>query len=703
MKLRHILMAFAAGAALLASCDELQEFIDDHQDEINDVINSEGDGSLESPYNAVAAIAEAKKLGWNSNTDYEMAGPYYIKGVVSEIKKEYQANYGTAIFSIADKEDSKTSFLAYGLLYLDNKKWQEGQTQIKVGDEVILYGQIMNYKGETPETVQNQAYLYSLNGVTENTAPDNPNTGDETDYENAPEISISEFLSLADSATVYKLTGIVKGNINATYGNFNLYEEDSDVHVYIYGVAEWDKWKDKVAEGCKVTLAGKYFPYQNASGSIVQEIKDAHILAVEEGAGPEPVETEGDGTLESPYTVNDITSLILSGNTPSEDVFIEGTISAIRFTFDANYGTATFWISADGVAHGVSEDLKSTTDPENDFLCYSVYTLGGEAWVDGYTQIAVGDDVIICGKVTNYNGLPETSSKNAYIYSLNGVIENGDPQPQQEALEVTVAEFLAAETSETQAYQLTGKIANLASTVYGNFDLVDETGSVYVYGLTASELGYGAKNDQSFATLGLAEGDTIVIIGYRYIYTNNNTGESKDEVAYAWFVEKLASGDPVQVKDPVEVTVAEFLAAPESKDQPYKLTGTVEKLENTTYGNFDLVDETGSVYVYGLTATDLGYGGSNDKSFESLGIEEGDKIIIIGYRGVYNDTDEVKFAYLVENLGQDKPQQELYGDGTLENPYLPSDAIAVASALEVGEKTEDDVYVIGYIATIKYT
>ena len=52
---------------------------------------------------------------------------------------------------------------AYRILYLGNKKYTSG-TDIKVGDEVVICGELMNYRGNTPETVSNAAYLYSLNG-----------------------------------------------------------------------------------------------------------------------------------------------------------------------------------------------------------------------------------------------------------------------------------------------------------------------------------------------------------------------------------------------------------------------------------------------------------------------------------------------------------------------------------------------------------
>ena len=111
---------------------------------------------------------------------------------------------------------------------------------------------------------------------------------------------------------------------------------------------------------------------------------------------------------------------------------------------------------------------------------------------------------------------------------------------------VTVSEFLAAAESDSQVYELVGVIGGSINTTYGNFDLTDDSGTVYVYGLTATDLGYGEKNDKSFASLDLNKGDTIKLHGYRGSYTNPNTGETKDEVVYAWFIEKIASGDSGQ-------------------------------------------------------------------------------------------------------------------------------------------------------------
>ncbi len=90
------------------------------------------------------------------------------------------------------------------------------------------------------------------------------------------------------------------------------------------------------------------------------------------------------------------------------------------------------------------------------------------------------------------------------------------------------------------------------------------------------------------------------------------------------------------------VTVAEFLAAAESAENWYRLTGTISNITNTTYGNFTLTDNTGSVTVYGLTATQKD---SNDQSFSSLNLEEGFIVTIIAHRSSYNNNPQAGGAY----------------------------------------------------------
>lgn len=97
-----------------------------------------------------------------------------------------------------------------------------------------------------------------------------------------------------------------------------------------------------------------------------------------------------------------------------------------------------------------------------------------------------------------------------------------------------------------------------------------------------------------------------------------------------------------------KVTVAEFNAAAESTDVWYQLSGTVKNLKDgDIYGNFDLEDATGSVYVYGLLAEKGGAKGEFQALAAEKGIKNGCKITIIGNRGSYKDKIEVTNAYFV--------------------------------------------------------
>ena len=96
-----------------------------------------------------------------------------------------------------------------------------------------------------------------------------------------------------------------------------------------------------------------------------------------------------------------------------------------------------------------------------------------------------------------------------------------------------------------------------------------------------------------------------------------------------------------------KITIAELLSKEVSATY-YELTGTITNVANTTYGNFTLVDETGSIYVYGLTATKVD---SNDKSFASLELNEGDIVTLIGTRADYNGNPQVGGpAYYVSHV-----------------------------------------------------
>ena len=243
------------------------------------------------------------------------------------------------------------------------------------------------------------------------------------------------------------------------------------------------------------------------------------------------------------------------------------------------------------------------------------------------------------------------------VHQLGGVLKpNADTGPKP----VTVAEFLAAEETN-QWYRLSGKVVDLYNTEYGNFDIVDETGSVLCYGLNLN----ATAGDKTFSQIGIGEGDYVTLIGRRSSYNG------EPQVGDAYYA-------------PIKVTVAEFLAAEIDDNQLYELTGTMEGPVNETYGNFDITDETGSVYVYGLTSAPI-LGQSNDKSFSQTGYAEGDKLTIVGTRGDYNGKAEVMGpAYPVRlKTGGSEPEPE-----PEPQPELTKATVAEVLAAEVS----DDVW-----------
>ena len=138
---------------------------------------AKGTGTKADPFNSVAANKAASALAAGAESEQE----YYIKGKVCEIKQAYAADdYGNASFYISDDGTTNNKFYCFHLLYLNNEKYTEGKTNIAVGDEVVVCAKIMNYMGNTPETVGNKGYLVELksNGGTTVTPSEGTLTGD---------------------------------------------------------------------------------------------------------------------------------------------------------------------------------------------------------------------------------------------------------------------------------------------------------------------------------------------------------------------------------------------------------------------------------------------------------------------------------------------------------------------------------------------
>lgn len=192
----------------------------------------------------------------------------------------------------------------------------------------------------------------------------------------------------------------------------------------------------------------------------------------------------------------------------------------------------------------------------------------------------------------------------------------------------TVAEFIAAANKSTY-YKLKGTVSKFNPT-YCSFDLTDETGTIYVYSV-ADKTAWSTVKD----------GGIVEIAGiYDYF-----ADKSKHEVVKAQFLSFTEATAPVEI---VNATVAEFIAAEKSVTKKYRVSGTITEIQNPTYGNLKLKDDTGEVLIYGVKKDK----DAANTSFSELGAEVGDKLTVVGFRDEYSGTIEMTSGYC-EKLEKD--------------------------------------------------
>lgn len=117
-----------------------------------------GTGVENDPYNVAGALSYIKTLSAEDKPEALV----YTKGVISEVVK--LGTSGSIQFKMQDK-NVNNSLLVFYCNNLGNVPFS-ALTDLKAGDEVVVCGKVVNYKGNTPEYAPG-AYLVSLNGKTE--------------------------------------------------------------------------------------------------------------------------------------------------------------------------------------------------------------------------------------------------------------------------------------------------------------------------------------------------------------------------------------------------------------------------------------------------------------------------------------------------------------------------------------------------------
>ena len=567
MKKIYYLIAMAVTAFTFTSCEDVPEPfgqpINPNAGETV-VIEPVGSGTETDPFNAAGVLEKAKTLTADQTTDEE----YYIKGYVTDPPSyttysydiSPSTKYNNATFGLADEKDGTSIFFIFRCKGLGGGDITDAEF-IKKGDLVVIKGKLSNYNGESPQTAQNAAYIVSINGQGDGDTP-TPPSGD------AKAVSVADFLAAAVNTTdFYQLTGTIKNlKEGDQYGNFDI--EDATGSVYVYGLlsekgGEKKKFQELVAakgiaNGKKITIIGNRGEFNSTA-----QVANAYFVKIEDG--------EGGGGTPTPSGDNLLTNgdfETWSGSTPDN--------------WNGAAGNATLEKSTD--AHGGSAAVLIKTNSANKRLSYKAITLKkGTYNITFYAKAVAGTAKIAPGYVAIVNGAPDSQNYkypetypevgtewtavnhsftldadtelclvimkhkstandviiDDYVLSTtdggiaDGGGEGGGDTPSGDVQTVTIAQFNAAAVSTSVWYQLTGTIKNMkedGSDLYGNFDIEDETGSVYVYGLLSEKGGEKKKFQELVAAKGIANGKKITIIG--------NRADFKDtaQVGNAYFV-----------------------------------------------------------------------------------------------------------------------------------------------------------------------
>ena len=380
-------------------------------------------------------------------------------------------------------------------------------------------------------------------------------------------ISTYKQIAAGQDGTVYRAKGTCTDIYNTEYGNWHLIDATGDLT--IYGTLDKNgatkNFKSLGIEaGDIVTVEG---PKKTYNGTV--QLTDVTVIAIEK-------------------------SLIkIESLTPAEALPKEGGVLEVALTCKGTNmevvlpDAAKSWVSVAGISSNGKEASVKFSVAANS---------------EGKRQA----DIVI---KTVSGGKDYTAQ---FTLTQDGAIINA-----------TVAEVLKAEDGLTQ-YRVSGYISKDKNSEYGNIYIKDATGEIYVYGVLDAK-----GQSKQWNNMGIHEGDIITVVGPK---TSFNKEPQMKNVS----VESFKT-----VKD---LTIKDFVAKADDKETYYRISGKVSGIKDgDVYGNFDLTDATGTVYVYGLVA---GYGGEK-KKFQELGIKDGDEITIVGVSTSFNGKKQVGNAFLV--------------------------------------------------------
>lgn len=281
-------------------------------------------------------------------------------------------------------------------------------------------------------------------------APYNPNPGGgeggkDTTVVTEKKITCAEAAELckaltdnASSVEAYTITGYITDvftNVSDNQQTFWMADTKDGGKVIQAFYANLPEGVEKFAAGSKVTITGRLFKYVKGDGTVILEVKNPKVTIIETGGGTvtpdQPVEgtPAGTGVESDPYNVAGALAYIqtLSAeDKPEALVYTKGVISEV-----VKLGTS-----------GSIQFKMQDKNVNNSLLVFYCNNLGNVPF-KAQTDLKVGDEVIVCGKVVNYMGNTPEYAPGAYLVSLNGKTEGegGGSTPGGEEKPGEVTEF----------------------------------------------------------------------------------------------------------------------------------------------------------------------------------------------------------------------------------------------------------------------
>lgn len=331
-----------------------------------------------------------------------------------------------------------------------------------------------------------------------------------------------------------KVTEITTG----TYGNMTLVAKwTADLYTISYDLADGVNspenptsytiesglitLKDPTREG--YTFAGWY------NGEQLVTTIDSNTLENITLTAKWKITTDHEGTEVDPYSVDDalkVAGTLTKGNSTTDKYYIKGIVSEIT-ELSTSYGNATFKITVDGKT----------------ILVFRAKNEGNQNFTST-DDLYVGDEVVIYGNITNYNGTLEIT--NCYVVS-NNKVARPEPIEEPEVVDKTLQEIIDMDdaTNKEASYKITvivlgwGKSLTSYDTTankYGNMIVSDleSLNKIVVFGATATISAlvwdstngkYTYTNKQDFLTNAITKsiniGDTLELIVIRDSYNGN--------------------------------------------------------------------------------------------------------------------------------------------------------------------------------------